>query len=293
MAAEVGPIGSGRLLRAALRRARESALLTQNEAARLLSWSPSKLARIENGEVGISASDLHALCEVLSLGPAATGELLRLAQAARRRGWWHEYRALMSPHHFQLVGLEAEADEIDEYCSTVISGLYQTQAYVEAILRSIRHTDEPDSNATRVAIRLRHQREIEKRPDPPEMRLLLDEAVLYRQVGDGAVMAGQLRRLVEVARRPLATIRVLPFESREFREYPFTVVRDHVAGTAVYSDWTMGDSLIEDERRVGWYEQHFANLWAAALDPDRTGQLLHRAVAAYAKGETPRPWLWD
>lgn len=55
------PTVQRRRLRVELRKARDTAGLKQAEVARAMEWSPSKLIRIESGQVSISTNDLRAL----------------------------------------------------------------------------------------------------------------------------------------------------------------------------------------------------------------------------------------
>lgn len=59
----VDPIVYRRRLRNILRRERDSQGMTQHAAASAMSWSVSKLIRIETGAVTISVNDLKALLE--------------------------------------------------------------------------------------------------------------------------------------------------------------------------------------------------------------------------------------
>ena len=61
MAKVQDPTVQRRRLRIELRKARDTAGLKQAEVARAMDWSPSKLIRIESGQVSISTNDLKAL----------------------------------------------------------------------------------------------------------------------------------------------------------------------------------------------------------------------------------------
>jgi hypothetical protein len=50
------------------------------------------------------------------------------------------------------------------------------------------------------------------RPSPPLFMAVMDEAVLYRRVGDAKVMRGQLEHLLAMAGRPRVTLQVIPAE---------------------------------------------------------------------------------
>jgi transcriptional regulator with XRE-family HTH domain len=87
------PVVLQRRLRAELRKARQDAMLTQEQVAERMDWSLSKMIRIEAGSTGISTNDLKALFDLYRLDdPYLTGELLTLARTARERPWWSVYR---------------------------------------------------------------------------------------------------------------------------------------------------------------------------------------------------------
>jgi hypothetical protein len=63
-----------------------------------------------------------------------------------------------------------------------------------------------------VAVRLARQ-EILRRDDPPMVWVLIDEAVLYRPVGDQAVMRDQLMHLVQMSQQPTVTVQAVPYSA--------------------------------------------------------------------------------
>jgi transcriptional regulator with XRE-family HTH domain len=305
---ELGPIRAARMLRADLRRAREIAGITQADVGLRLGWSTSKVARIESGEVGISDADLLELGATLGLGEAVCRELVRRNQAARVRGWWHEFRNDLSPALATLVGLEAEVDRISEYATDFVPCLLQTPAYAEAAIamtsglpngtqRDVRDAGPRnllgEEDARLVALRLRRQSNVFDQADPPELTAVIDESVLYRPIGGPATMAAQVRRLAELARRPHIEIRVVPFESTVYRRNGFLMVEDETAAPLMYTELFDQDLLVQYRARTPYFAQHFTDLRDAALDPARTGQLLHRVAEAYEAGDQPRPWLWS
>src|SRR5262249_26457337 len=87
------PAAARRRLRLAVRKAREATGLTQGQVAEQLSWSISKVNRMENGEVTISPTDLSALLNLFGVKDRnVVNEMSRDAKAAKQRGWWHEAR---------------------------------------------------------------------------------------------------------------------------------------------------------------------------------------------------------
>src|SRR6185312_3128719 len=92
------PLVQRRRLRTELRRARSGVNLTQEQVARAMDWSLSKIIRIEMGAVAISTNDLRALLQLYSVHDLErTDELIELARASRQSSWWSKYRADISP----------------------------------------------------------------------------------------------------------------------------------------------------------------------------------------------------
>src|SRR5690348_14306459 len=84
------PLVLRRRLRAELRAARREKGLTQDQVAKAMEWSLSKMNRIEKAKTGISANDLKALLPLYGIADKEQ-ELLTLARAARQPGWWSQY----------------------------------------------------------------------------------------------------------------------------------------------------------------------------------------------------------
>ena len=85
----------------------------------------------------------------------------------------------------------------------LIPGLVQTEAYANVVL-----SWKPESASTEANLknRLARQSALER----AELRVVILESVLYREVGDSAIMGEQVERLLSVGRRPTVTLQVLP-----------------------------------------------------------------------------------
>ena len=80
---DASPLVQRRRLRAELRAARLKKGLTQEQVARAMEWSLSKMNRIEKAKTGISANDLKALLPEYDItDKKQTEELLALARGA-------------------------------------------------------------------------------------------------------------------------------------------------------------------------------------------------------------------
>jgi hypothetical protein len=175
-------------------------------------WSTSKLIRIENGQVGISVSDLQALLAIYEVTDAKrVDELKELARATRQRTWWSRYQRFISQPYQEFIGAESDATEIWQYHPTIIPGLVQVEGYSRAVNEVTTFPDSsPDVIQARVEVRQMRQRHVLEREDPPDYVVLLDEAALRRPVGGPAVMREQLDHLVKIAEREKVTMVVVP-----------------------------------------------------------------------------------
>lgn len=91
------------------------------------------------------------------------------------------------------------------------------------------------------------------REHPPELWVILDEAVLRRPVGGSGVMRDQLTYLTGAARRPSIAIQVIPFGAgahEGLRGGAFIVADFDDAGTIAYQDAASSGQIIEDAADV-------------------------------------------
>ena len=107
--------------------------------------------------------------------------------------------------------MEAEAASI-RINAHVVPGILQTPGYAHEVITRTRPAISAEDAERRVAARTARQDALFSRDDPPEIHVILDEAVLRRQVGGPAVMAQQLTALAETAdlaerHRPGAPVR--------------------------------------------------------------------------------------
>ena len=263
----IGPRRAGRQLRAALRALREDRNLTQEQIAEAMDWSISKVIRAEAGTVGVGASDVRALARFYKLEDDLEARLLEMSRVSRRRTWLSGYRGDLPPAYATCIGLEAEADEVRYYQSVAVPGLLQTEDYAAAVvpLNGPEGID-VDLAKRRVEVRMARQRWALEPGAGPRIRVVLDEAVLRRMVGNRKIMAEQVAHLMRLSRDG-TSIQVLPFDTPgRMVNGPFLVL-GFVAPepSAVYVESALDEQLVEDSARVAAYEQAFKNLSAEAL----------------------------
>jgi transcriptional regulator with XRE-family HTH domain len=178
-----------------------------SDVAKVLGVSESQASRVDTGARGIRARDVDLLASWYELSSAETAPLLALAEEARKRAWWQQ---IDLPNSYRtLIGLEQGARSVYEFDNIVVPGYLQTSQYAKAAASS--QTGASDDIIDRTAeVRLRRQ-EIFRRQDPPDLSVVIDEAVLARGAGGPDVMVGQLDRLINEAKRAEVSIQVIPF----------------------------------------------------------------------------------
>jgi transcriptional regulator with XRE-family HTH domain len=268
------------LLGRQLKRARDTAGLKQADVAKAMEWSLSKLIRIESGQVSISTNDLKALVGHVGIKEKRRADaLLELARTSRTQSWYDAFDGLLSPGFREYLAYEASASTIRQYEPLLTPGLVQEEEYARAVLRSFGNGDEDTDQLWTVR---QHRQELHDRDDPPEVQIILDEAVIRRQVGGPSVMRRQLGRLGEMAAEPHVTLQILPFSlgSHPGMAGPFVVMQfdDALLDDLVHLE-SAGDATIRDDPEVtARYLDRFATLEKLALSPDESRALIDQAA---------------
>jgi transcriptional regulator with XRE-family HTH domain len=197
-----------------LRRARAEAGLTVAGAAKALGWSDQKIWRLETGQTSANPFDVEGMCRLFGTSDEVRTALAGLARETKARGWWRAQGDVV-PRDFDLfLGLEEAASEITSFQTQLVPGLLQTSDYARVLMSTGHPRADEAEIERRVAIRLTRQAVVTRAVDPPQLLVVLSEAVLRQRVGSPAVMAFQLRRLVESTDLPNVEIRVAPFAAR-------------------------------------------------------------------------------
>jgi transcriptional regulator with XRE-family HTH domain len=278
----LSPAVTRRRLRTELRRARLEAGLTQEQTARAMDWSLSKLIRIENGTNNISTNDLKALALYYEItDEKQVADWLALARASRERTWWST--SDIPKPLAQLIEYENAAYTSRHYQDLVVPGLLQTTDYMRVSTRQLA-PDMPDSQVDRVVeIRLKRQ-ELLKRAEAPLLFFVLDEAVIRRIVGSKDMMRYQLQWLIEAADMPNVTVEVIPFTAGLVPglQAPFVIheFSDAADDELLYLESPRGDVLSRDDaEEILIYREDFERLRRASLGPEGTVDFLSGVIA--------------
>ncbi|TDC75216.1 XRE family transcriptional regulator [Actinomadura sp. 7K507] len=201
-------------LTATLRQLREDAGLTIEQAIQRLSdgpgrWSKPKLSRIENRHQGVRSREVEQLLDLYGADAETRAEMLELAENASERGWWLTYRKDLPEDFHPLFNLEVAMVARRQFETMIVPGLVQTADYARSLIKGLHPELATSDVARRVAARLARQ-QILTRDEPPQLHLILDEAILERPVGSPQIMRAQLQRLIDVSESDHVIVQVLP-----------------------------------------------------------------------------------
>jgi transcriptional regulator with XRE-family HTH domain len=212
-----------------LRRARLAAGFSSQDAlAARLGFDRTVITKAETGERPPTADVLAAWCQACGLD----GELFgRLAVLARRGDgpvptWFEDW-----------LEAEGEAQSLRIWSPTLIPGVLQTADYARALFLAAQTDTSDEAIDALVAARLERQAILD-RPDPPDIVVVLDEAVLHRLIGSPQAMHDALAHVAELSRRPCIVV-----------EDQTTEKRSLVRKAAVAFDRVRGDALPRDASR--------------------------------------------
>lgn len=281
LVSRAGPTVARRVLGGQLRRYRETAGLSPEQAAWEIRGSRAKISRIETGRGKIKDRDLLDLLALYGITDAEVlAGLLVLARQARETEWWQGFGDVLPAWFEPYLGMEEAARVIRSFDLLFVPGLFQTWDYARAITVLGNRDARADEIDRRVEVRMRRQ-DVLGGTDPPRVWAIFDEAALRRPVGGPDVMREQIRRLAEAAGRPGVSLQVLPFSAGGHDAAgAFTILRFDEPGVAdmVYVEQLNGATYIDKRDGVDRYLDVMNRLSASALSPASTAAFLDRML---------------
>lgn len=266
-----------------LRELRNGLGLTVEEVGQELLCSATKISRLETGARRASLRDVRDLCRVYGVtSQADADDLMNLARRAREPGWWTRYDDLgLSPY----IGLEQEAIAITCFSMYYVPALLQTAEYARAIIRSIDRRMDPKIIDQRVEARILRQQLLE-RETPPRYRVLLDEAVLHRQVSGPAGIRTQLDKILRCAEEEKVIAQVVRFDvgghgatDSNFDLLEFS--RDSLQNPVVYVEGLFTNRYYERAEQIERYREALEYLRDVALSPRDSNSLIAKMRDAH------------
>jgi transcriptional regulator with XRE-family HTH domain len=169
--------------------------------------------------------------------------------------------------------IEARASVICWFAALLVPGLLQTEAYARAVLAW-----KPDSASAEANLknRLARQAVLER----VQLRVVILESVLYREVGDAATMVEQIEYLLELGARPNVTLQILPDTKAIAGALgcAFAIATEGSTDIAAYSDSHIRGTVHTDPDLISRAALQFDALRAEALPWTLTQEGLLKAV---------------
>jgi hypothetical protein len=243
---------------AELRRAWVAAGMSQEQLGRELSFSGDLVSKVETSD-RTPAPSFAAGCD--RVFPHLDGLFTRLMELARR--WDGPY-----PQWFRdWVEAERVATSLRWWEPMLVAGLLQTPDYARALFRAWQSASTTDDEMEELVSARIERQGILDRPRPPQLWVLVDEAVLHRLVGSSKVMHDQLLHLADMSCRPSITVQVVPAEAGAHTGLlgAFILADFDSAPSILYAETAVEGQTIEKSSLVGKAALAFDRLRAEAL----------------------------
>lgn len=273
----IGPTARRMILGSQLRRLREEAGITRQQAGYNIRGSESKISRLELGRVGFKERDVTDLLTMYGVDdPTERRTFLDMVKQSNEPGWWRRFGDTMPNWFTDLVGLEEAAARIQIWEPIYVSGLLQIEPYARAIFSHGRPEMADERVDQLVALRMRRQKMF-SRPDAPRVWMVLDESVLHRPIGGMKVLKQQIEFLLEMSALPHVSVQVLPFSrSGLSAEHAFSLLRfgEPELPNIAYVEYLTGAHYIEKREEIEKYSRALDMLAVDAETPERSRSML-------------------
>ncbi len=267
-----------------LREKREETGYSSATAARRVGVAPAYLSDVENGKKKLAKERLRVVVEEYGFDANEAEELEALREEASHRGWWNSYSGIFSDDLLRFIGYEYGAASVRVHDGGLVNGLLQTEDYARAVMEAgapnlrLAHVDR------QLKARMMRQRRVFG-DEPVRLTAVMSEAAVRQQVGGPEVLAGQLRRLLDVidTRSETVEIRVVPFSApahpamnaSSFHVMTFPSPR---LPTIVWQESVTSTQLISDPLTARDYALSHAEAMKTALNRNDSADLMKKVV---------------
>jgi transcriptional regulator with XRE-family HTH domain len=265
-----------------LRELRNQHGLSVEDVAEKLLCSATKISRLETGNRRPSLHDVRDLCRLYDVDDSTSAELMDLARGANKQVWWTQYEDLnLDP----FLGHEQVATSITSFTTYYIPALLQTEEYTREVIKAIAPRMNPDIFQQRVEVRMRRQQVLDG-DNRPHYRVLLDEAVLHRQVGGPKLMAAQLDKVLEAERGGKVTVQVISFNAgiHAAQDSNFVLLEfgeETGMFPIVFIEGLAGNQYLERDIDIARYREAIDYLRDSALNPHESVQRVAELRGSY------------
>ncbi|GAA1791291.1 helix-turn-helix transcriptional regulator [Actinomadura chokoriensis] len=242
-----------------VKRCRVAAGLKQGQLADLVHVARSYISHVECGRTQCRRDFAERLDNVLNAG----GEIVQAWDDLLEK-----VKQVRYPTHFvAFPKAEASADQLRVYENYLVYGLFQTEAYARVLLVE----DEA------VATRMKRQELLSRRPRPM-ISVVMEESVLYRQVGSEEVMREQLEHLIELSLQEGIFLQIA--RTRYYRgvRASFTIATQPDRSEIAYVVKATGGETTRDPSELAKISEVMQTLNAQALNTEDSRALIRKVI---------------
>lgn len=213
------------LLGRRLRQLRTRKRMDTRKAATATGLACATVWRMERGDnrCRYRSRDVAGLGRLYGTDRRGLDLLAELAKNTRARSWVGAYHDVLSDAMETYLGLEGYASHHRHYQGALVPELLQTEVCAKALLSSFRGAAILEIHK-RTQVRMHRQTTMTRRRTEASFEFLLDESVLRRTVGGPAIMAAQLRRILDAGLLPHVSIRIVAGAHSGLRAGSFSVL---------------------------------------------------------------------
>lgn len=262
-----------------LRNFRVRAGETSAAAARAIGCSPGKITHLETGRYFPQPDEVAGLLKFYGVPDWEVERLNSLAGRSNQRTWWAPWVDVLPDWLKTYVGLEGIAESLFAYQALIVPGLMQTEAYAAALTMTSARV-RPDHNERLVSFRMARQRRLVDET-PVRLKVVVEESVLDRPIGDREVMREQLQRLLDLSMQDNIDLRVLSTSAGPHAGLngSFMVLHFPDAQPIGYVEIPDGAVYIQDQDQVAAYVGSAERLTSSALSEEASAEAIRTRLA--------------
>lgn len=276
------PTARQQRLGAELRKLREEAGLSTEQAAALLDTQRTVITSTEAGRHGVSPERVRRIALQYEHTDRTLVDALVAMCGDRTSGWWEEYRDTLPATFLDIAELEWRAEGLRVSTMTHMPGQFQTEAYARALFQAAVPPLPAEEFEVRVAHRVHRHHAID-RPGASPYVLIIHEAALRIEVGGRKVLRDQLSHLLAAADRDNVTIQAIPFSAGAFPGSGQAILYAHGPMPrldTVQLDRTTAAEFLYSEAQLTKYRLQLDEMQRIALPPKETVALI-RAISLH------------
>ncbi|MEU0198434.1 MULTISPECIES: helix-turn-helix transcriptional regulator [unclassified Streptomyces] len=261
-----------------LRDLRADAGLTGTELATRCGWTHPKTSRLENGRTPPTPDDIRRWCEACGF-PEQAPDIIAQSRDAESAymEWQRQVRAGLKRLQDSYLDLYRSTELFRVYSPTLVPGLLQTEGYARAVLSGVAELLAIPNDADRAAAARMERSKIVHEPGH-RVVIVIEESVLYYQLGDADAMAAQLGYLLTAGALPSVSLGIIPKSVRRtlWPQEVFHVYDDQLVSVELMS----ARVRVTQPSEVALYVRAFEQLRTMAVYGAEARALVLRAIEA-------------